>query len=68
MRARVTNLGRGARGFSTADRGTALLDAGASALLDLADHPVHDAWIAAGDVAVTPEEEPEPAVRAPRRR
>ena len=68
MRARVTNLGRGARGFHTADRGTVLLDPGASAVLHLADHPIHDAWVAAGEVAVEPEDGPEPAGRVPRRR
>jgi hypothetical protein len=61
MRARVTNLGRGARGFLTAEGATVLLDPGASTILDLAPHPAHDAWIAAGEVGVTPEEEaPEP--------
>ena len=62
MRARVTNLSRGARGFNTADGGTALLDPGASAMLDLAPHPAHDAWVAAGEVGVAPEEGEEPPV------
>ena len=57
MRARITNLSRGARGFLTTEGATVLLDPGASALLDLAPHPAHDAWIAAGEVGVTPEEE-----------
>ena len=58
-----TNLGHGARGFLTAGGVTVLLDPGASTDLELAPpHPAHDAWIAAGDVAVTSEEEPaEPA-------
>ncbi len=60
MRARVTNLSRGARGFHTSDRGTVLLDPGASTVLDLAPHPAHDAWAATGEVVVAPEEEPEP--------
>lgn len=62
MRARVTNLSRGARGFNTADGGTALLDPGASAMLDLAPHPAHDAWAAAGEVGITPKEDGEPPV------
>ncbi|WP_165359675.1 hypothetical protein [Lichenibacterium minor] len=66
MRARVTNMSRGARGFHTADGGTALLDPGASAVLDLAPHPAHDAWAAAGEVAVSLEGEAEPP--APRAR
>ena len=61
MRARVTNLGRGARGFHTTDRGTVLLEPGAATVLSLADHPIHDAWIAAGEVAVVSEDEPDPA-------
>ena len=61
MRARVTNLSRGARGFHTAAGGTALLDPGAASLLALAPHPAHDAWGAAGEVVVAPEGEPEPA-------
>ena len=56
MRARVTNFSRGARGFHTRDRGTALLEPGASALLDLADHPAHRAWEASGEVRVEPDE------------
>ena len=50
MRVHVTNLGRAARGFHTADGGTTLLEPGASADLDLARHPVHDAWVEAGEV------------------
>ena len=62
MRARVTNLARGARGFLTVGGATVLLDPGASTVLDLAPHPAHDAWIAAGEVGVTVEDEPaEPA-------
>ena len=70
MRARVTNLSRGARGFHTVDGGTALVDPGASTVLDLASHPAHDAWVAAGEVDLTVEDEPEPAasrVRPPAR-
>jgi len=52
MRARVTNLGRAARGLQTSAGGTAMLEPGASADLDLADHPVHEAWVAAGGVRV----------------
>ncbi len=70
MLARVTNLSRGPRGFLTRDRGTVMLEPGASALLDLADHPAHDAWVKAGDASVTPEPDdlegpprPPPSVR-----
>ncbi len=52
MRARVTNLGRAARGLQTSAGGTAMLEPGASADLDLARHPVHDAWVKAGEVRV----------------
>ena len=52
MLARVTILGRGPRGFLTLDRGTVMVEPGASALLDLADHPAHDAWVAAGEVSI----------------
>ena len=55
MRVRVTNLGRGARGFQTADGGTVLVEPGSSASLDLADHPAHRAWQAAGEVKIEPE-------------
>ncbi len=57
MLARVTILGRGPRGFLTLDRGTVMVEPGASALLDLADHPAHDAWVAAGEASVIPEPE-----------
>ena len=55
MRARVTNLGRGARGFHVEDGGTVLIEPGSSASLDLADHPAHRAWAAAGEVRIEPE-------------
>jgi hypothetical protein len=54
MLANVTNKAGGARGFHTLDRGTVLLEAGASALLDLAEHPLHRAWVASGDATVAP--------------
>ena len=57
MLARVMTLGGGPRGFLTLDRGTVMVEPGASALLDLADHPAHDAWVAAGEASVTPEPE-----------
>ena len=57
MLARVTTLSRGPRGFLTLDRGTVMVESGASALLDLADHPAHDAWVKSGEVSVTPEPE-----------
>ena len=52
MLARVTTLGGGPRGFLTLDRGTVIVEPGASALLDLADHPAHDAWVAAGEASI----------------
>ena len=52
MRARVTNFARAPRGFHTADGGTVLVEPGSSALVELADHPIHDAWAAAGEVKV----------------
>lgn len=68
MRARVTNLSRGARGFHTADGGTALVDPGATTVLDLVPHPAHDAWVASGEVGVAPEDEPAaPRARPPAR-
>ena len=57
MLARVMTLGRGPRGFLTLDRGTVMVEPGASALLDLADHPAHNAWVAAGEASVIPEPE-----------
>ena len=56
MLARVMTLGRGPRGFLTLDRGTVMVEPGASALLDLADHPAHDAWVASGEVRIASEE------------
>ena len=66
MRARVTNLSRGARGFHIAAGGTVLVEPGASAVLDLAAHPAHDAWAAAGEVAMASEGEAEPVAPRPR--
>ncbi len=54
MLADVTNRSRSPRGFLLSDGTTALLDPGAAARLDLADHPLHRAWEAAGDVAIVP--------------
>lgn len=54
MLATVTNRARGARGFATLDKGVVLLEAGATALLDLADHALHRAWAAAGEVLIAP--------------
>jgi hypothetical protein len=66
MLAHVTNKTRGARGFVTLDRGTVLLEPGATALLDLADHPLHRAWSASGGVVVAPL--PEKDAKAARKR
>lgn len=54
MLATVTNKGAAARGFATLDRGIVLLEAGASTLLDLAEHLTHRAWVAAGEVLIAP--------------
>ena len=54
MLATVTNKGRGPRGFATLDRGVVLLEAGASAVLDLAEHALHRAWAASGEVLLAP--------------
>ena len=54
MLAEVTNRSGAARGFATRDRGTVLVEPGAVALLDLADHPLHDTWAQAGHALVQP--------------
>ena len=54
MLATVTNKGLAARGFATLDRGIVMLEAGASTMLDLADHLTHRAWAAAGEVLIAP--------------
>ncbi len=54
MLATVTNRARGVRGLSTLDRGVVLLEPGTGAVLDLADHPLHRAWAAGGEVLVAP--------------
>ncbi len=54
MLAQVINRSGAARGFATRDQGTVLVEPGASALVDLADHPLHDTWAQAGQVLVQP--------------
>lgn len=54
MLATVTNKAKGPRGFATLDHEIVLLEAGASALLDLADNLLHRAWAADGDVLIAP--------------
>ncbi len=54
MLANVTNRAKGPRGFATIDREIVMLEAGASALLDLADHLLHQAWLASGQVLIAP--------------
>ncbi len=54
MLATVTNNARSARGLATLDREIVLLEAGASALLDLADHLLHRAWAAQGEILILP--------------
>lgn len=60
MLAHVTNKSGAARGFQSIDRGTVMIESGASAHLDLADHDLHRAWEAAGEVAIVVMEEAEP--------
>ena len=50
--ARVTNKAKASRTFVLASGRSATLHPGTSDDLDLADHPVHDAWIAGGEVEV----------------
>ena len=52
MLARVTNRSQGARGFHIGDGGTHFVEPGGSALVDLADHMLHRAWEAAGEVTI----------------
>ena len=54
MLATVTNKAKGPRGFATLDHEIVLLEAGASALLDLADNLLHRAWAADGEVLIAP--------------
>ncbi len=54
MLANVTNKASGPRGLATLDREIVMLEAGASALLDLADHLLHDAWVESGQVVIAP--------------
>ncbi len=54
MLATVTNKAKAARGFATLDQDIVMLEAGASALLDLADHLLHQAWLASGQVVIAP--------------
>ena len=66
MLATVTNTAKGPRGFATLDREIVLLEAGASALLDLADNLLHRAWAADGEVLIDPL--PEKDAKAARKR
>ena len=63
MLAHVTNQSPGQRGVLLVDNSTFTLDPGDTALLDLADHPVHRGWVASGDITIVPEAE-EPATEA----
>lgn len=61
MLATVTNQSPGPRGLLLVDNSTRTLDPGETALLDLADHPVHRGWVESGDITIVPEaEEPTP--------
>lgn len=67
MLAHVTNRSRGARGFQSVDRGTVMVEPGASARLDLSDHHLHRAWEAAGEVAIAAVAEADPEQAQPDR-
>ncbi len=60
MRAHVTNRSGAARGFQSLDRGTVMVEPGASAELDLADHDLHRVWHKAGAVKIVPVSDVEP--------
>ena len=60
--ATVTNLAKSERVLSLASGRPATLAPGESRELDLADHPVHDAWVKAGQVRITGSE---PVVAVP---
>ena len=66
MLAHVTNLAASARGFDTAGGGVVFVAPGETMLVDLAEHPAHRAWEAAGDITVAPL--PEKDAKAMRRR
>lgn len=73
--ANVTNKAAGPRGVILQDGRSALLLPGCTEDLQLSDHPVHDAWVACGELeveasAVEPEPElfgppPPPAIQEP---
>ena len=67
MLARVINRSPGARGFQSLT-GTVMIEPGAFAELDLADHDLHRTWEAAGDVAIVRLNEGEPEPRTGRSR
>ena len=52
MLARVTNKSQSARGFYINGGETHFVEPGGSALLDLAEHVLHRAWEAAGEVTI----------------
>jgi hypothetical protein len=66
MLAHVTNLAPSPRGIDCGRDGVTLLDPGETLLLDIADHPAHQAWEAAGDVTIAPV--PEREAKAMRKR
>ena len=66
MLAQATNRSRSPRGLHTARDGIVLLEPGRTMLLDLADHPLHRAWEAAGEVRIAPLSDKE--ARAARKR
>ncbi len=65
----VTNRSRSPRGLQTAAGTTHFVEPGETARLDLAEHPLHSAWEAAGEIAIVAVEAetpstPHPALRA----
>ena len=66
MLAHVTNLAASARGFDTNGGGIVFVAPGETVLVDVVAHPAHEAWEAAGDVAIEPL--PEKDAKAMRKR
>lgn len=66
MLAHVTNLAASARGFDSTGGGVVFVAPGETALVDLVAHPAHQAWEAAGEIAIAPL--PEKDARAMRKR
>jgi hypothetical protein len=66
MLAHVTNLAASPRGFDTVGDGVVFVAPGETAIVDVAEHPAHGAWEAAGEIAIEPL--PEKDAKAMRKR